>query len=143
MKIHYLKSELILISSSIFKTFIKEMSEIRLITDNTLFFSSYEEIKTYKFSESREEVDMRKEHANVPGIFSQINIFTNTKTAIYKRSYRKLFEVIAQIGGFSNRIIFAAQVLLYIYSENILLYNCISTLISPKEIKENLGIIDD
>lgn len=113
---------------------------MRLNSDNNLIFSSNEEIKTYKFSQSREEVDLRKENALFPGTFSQMNIFANSKTEMYTRSYRKLFGVIAQIGGFTNGIIFTASMILYIYSQNIILWHCISTIISPKEIENNLGL---
>ncbi len=113
-----------------------------MITDNNLFFSSTEEKRGYKFTQRRDEIDLRKENLNFPGSFSQMNFMFNTNTEIYFRRYTKLFEVIADIGGFSNGIIFIAYMVLYIYSKNIILWNCIEVLISKDEIKENLGIID-
>ena len=139
----FLKSETVPLSTSIFKSYIREMSEIRLNSDNSLLFPYYEETKTYKFTQKREEVDLRKEHANVPGTYSQMNFFANTNTVIYNRSYRKLFEVISQIGGFSNGIIYSAYIILYLYSRNIILWSCIASIISPKEINKSLGNVNN
>ena len=138
----FLKSETVPLSTSIFKSYIREMSEIRLNSDDSLLFPNYEETKTYIFTQKREEVDMRKEHANVPGTYSQMNFFANTNTLVYYRSYRKLFEVISQIGGFSNGIIYSAYIILYLYSRNKILWSCIASIISPKEINENLGNVN-
>jgi len=138
----FLKSEIVPLSTSIFKSYIREMSEIILNSDNSLLFPYFEETKTYIFTQKREEVDMRKEHANVPGAYSQMNFFANTNTLVYNRSYRKLFEVIVQIGGFSNGIIYSAYIILYLYSRNIILWSCIASIISPKEINENLGNVN-
>ena len=115
---------------------------MNLKTDNYLFFSLNEDIKTYRFLQSREEVDLRKDHINVPGSFSQMNFFSNTKTEIYTRKQRKFFEVIAKIGGFSSGIIFASAIL-YIYSENLILWHCIFTLISSNEIKKIVGLFEE
>ena len=139
----FLKSETVPLSTSIFKSYIREMSEIILNSDNSLLFPYFEETKTYIFTQKREEVDMRKEHANVPGAYSQMNFFANTNTLVYNRSYRKLFEVIVQIGGFSNGIIYSAYIILYLYSRNIILWSCIASIISPKEINENLGNVNN
>jgi len=139
----FLKSETSPLSTSIFKSYIREMSEIILNSDNSLLFPYYEETKTYIFTQKREEVDMRKEHANVPGTYSQMNFFANTNTVIYNRSYRKLFEVISQIGGFSNGIIYSAYIILYLYSRNKILWSCIASIISPKEINEEMGNINN
>jgi hypothetical protein len=71
-----------------------------------------------------------------------MSIIANTKTENYRRSYKKLFDIFVQIGGFSNGIIFIAYLILNLYSCNIILWHCISTLISPEEIKENIEIVD-
>jgi hypothetical protein len=140
--IPFFMSEIFPLSTTIFKGYIREMSEIKIITDNDLLFSNYEEKKSFKFMQKREETDLRKEHGNVKECFSQMNFFANTKTEVYIRRYTKLFEVIGKIGGFSNGIIFTAYIILYIYSKNLILWNCISVLISSKEINQNIGIIE-
>lgn len=136
----FLKSESIPISTTLFKIFNRELSDIRINTDHSLLFSNFEETKNYKFTQKSEEVDLRSENTNIPGTFNQMRFYANGNTHIFNRSYTKLFEVIVQIGGFSHGIIYSTFIILYIYSKNIILWNCIYSIISEKEIKENLEI---
>jgi len=129
-----------LISSTIFKNYYREISEVRLKTDNNLIFSSYEERRSYKFSQMRETADLRKDHNLFPGTFSQMTFITSGNTIIYLRNYRKLFDLITRIGGFLNGIIYSTQIILFFYSENIILWKCISSIISTDEVNERLGL---
>ena len=51
----FFKNNFYHMSTSIFKVFYREISEIRINTDKNLlfFFSNYEETKSYKFLETR------------------------------------------------------------------------------------------
>ena len=135
---HFMKNELYKLSTSIFKEYYQEISEIRVKTDKNILFSSYEEMRGYKFSYNRESVDMRSEHFMFPGTFNEFIFITSGNTQIYIRTYSKFLEVITQIGGFSNGIIFSIHLILYFYSKNIILWHCIFSLISSDEIKENI-----
>jgi hypothetical protein len=139
----FLKSEILFLTSSMYKIFVRELSEKRLKTDNSLLFSSYNEKNIYKFTQRREEIDLKKDNANFPGSFSQINFVANTNTEIIQRNYTKLFQVISEIGGFLNGIIFIAYLVLYMYSNNLILWNCIGVLISTKDIKDSIGLNED
>ena len=96
-----------------------------------------EETKSYKFINTRESVDTRKFHI-FPGTFSQMLFITTGNTQIHKRSYKKLFDVIVQIGGFFNGIIYVAYFLNFLYSKNMIVWHCVTSLISTNEISENL-----
>lgn len=52
----YIKNMNSPISSTIFKNFFREISEVRINTDTDLIFSSFDEIKSYKFSGIRESI---------------------------------------------------------------------------------------
>ena len=125
------------LSTTVFKSYYTEIKEIRVNTDKNLIFDNLEEIRSYKFATTRESADHRTSH-QFPGTFSQMLFITSGNTQIYYRTYRKLFDVISQIGGFSNGIIFFANILLYFYSKNIILWHCISSVISDNEIKDKL-----
>jgi hypothetical protein len=127
-------------SSSIFKNHIRELSEVIIRSDKSLLFrqSSYEEEKKFKLHLKREEVDLRSDHAIFPGTFNQMTFITSDNTVIYVREYRKLLDVIVQIGGFFNGIIYSATIILYIYSNNKILWVCINNVISSKELEERL-----
>ena len=134
----FMKNNIFQLSTSIYKSYFRDISEIRINTDKNLIFSDFNEIKTYNFGESRAEVDLKKENRLVPGSFSQMNFVTTGKTLIYYRNYRKLFDVIAHIGGFSNGIISIAYMLTYIYSQNLMNWKCIISLLSQDEVLEGL-----
>jgi len=137
----FVRSEIIPLSSSVFKTYYKEASEIILYSDTNLIFDEYEQSKIYKFTNRREEIDLRPDHANFPGTFSQMNYVANSNTQIYYRSNQKLLEIIVRIGGFLNGVIYIASFILYLYSKNNILWQCIYSNISKKEIEEGLGLI--
>jgi len=126
------------LSASLYKNHIREMSEIRIKSDKSLVFESYEEEKKFKLTGTREIVDLRPDHALFPGTFNQLSIITTGNTQIYIRTYRKLFDIIVQIGGFFNGIIYTATVFLYLYSNNLILWNCIYNVISTNELEERL-----
>lgn len=135
----FLKTSSLGLSTTLFKVYTMEIAETRIQTDKSLFFTKeIEETKTYSFLETRESVDLRKEHSLFPGTFSQINFVTSGKTQIYSRKYKKLFEIIIQIGGFFNGILYFTWFILYIYSKNIILWHCISSIISYKDIREKI-----
>lgn len=115
-----------------------DFSEIRLNTDKSLFLFDYEEERSYSFQSTRESVDLRKNHFVVPSCFSQMSIVLNGNTKIYTRTYLKLFALIANIGGLFNGIVYSAYILLYFYSKNIILWYCITGILSPDEIKDNI-----
>lgn len=135
----FVQSNVNSLSSSLFKNLIREISEIRINTNKNLIFGSYEEEKGFKLTQQREEVDLRSKHFLFPNTFNQMSFITSGNTQIYYRDYRKLFEVIVQIGGFFNGIIYAANFFLYIYSNNMILWKCIYCFLSPKELEERLS----
>lgn len=127
------------LSSSIYKNYFREINEVRINSDKNLFFESYQEIKSFKMGNLRESVDLRRDHPIYPGTFSQMTFITSGDTLIYFRKYKKLFEVVIQIGGFSNGLFFVAYFILFLHSNNMILWNCISSIISKEEIMERLG----
>ena len=133
----FLKNSMYQLSTSIFKSYYTEVQEIRINTDKSLIFTEMEETKSYKFINTRESVDTRKFHI-FPGTFSQMLFITTGNTQIHKRSYKKLFDVIVQIGGFFNGIIYVAYFLNFLYSKNMIVWHCVTSLISTNEISENL-----
>ena len=126
------------LSTSVFKNHFLEISEIRINSDKNLIFGDYEKEKKFRLRQKREEVDLRSVHAIFPRTFNQMTIVTSGNTEIYNRYYRKLFDIIVEIGGFFNGIIYAATLILYLYSNNIILWQCIYSIISSKELEERL-----
>ena len=134
----FLGNNVLSLSTSIFKNYFREIKEVRINSDKNLFFESFVETKNFKFGNLRESVDLRTNHTLFPGTFSQLTFITSGDTEIYYRKYKKLFEIIIQIGGFSNGIFFGAYLILFVYSNNIILWKCISRVISKEEMNERL-----
>lgn len=139
----FIKTEIISISTSIYKTYFREASEIRINSNENIFSFDYQETRSYRFSVSREEIDLRPEHANFPGTFTQINFIANSNTKIYTRTYESLFEIFVRIGGFLNGIVYSVSIILYTYSSNKILWQCFYNNFSSKDIDNNLNINDE
>lgn len=82
---------------------------------------------------------MRSEHDLIPGAFSKMTFLTSGKTQIYYRTYQKFFEIITQIGGFVNGIIYFTTIILYICSNNLIMWQCIFNSISANELEQRLS----
>lgn len=125
------------LSTTIFKTYYTEVQEIRINTDNSLIFSNNDQTKSYKFSNTRESVDLRTNHI-FPGTFSQMIFITTGNTQIHTRSYKKLFDILYQIGGFFNSILNISYVLNFFYSKNMIIWHCVSSLLTKNDAEEHL-----
>lgn len=122
-----------------FKNYYYEINDVVINTDNNVFLNNNIEEKGYKFSALRESMQFWREHPIIPNTFTQINFICPGDTKIYTRIYHKLLKVITQIGGFSNGIIFSAQIIMFLYSSNIILWHCIFIVLSNHEIKDKLN----
>jgi hypothetical protein len=120
-------------SSSIFKNFFFKFSDVRYKSDDNLFFSSFEEKQTFKFSDVSENVDLRGDNTLFKGTFNQVNFIMADDTKIISRLYEKLSSSFAQIGGLAQAIILFTKFILYFWSENNILIYLISTIISDEE----------
>ena len=120
-------------SSSIFKNFFLKFSDVRYKSDDNLFFSSFEEKQTFKFSDVSENVDLRGDNTLFKGTFNQVNFIMADDTKIISRLYEKLSSSFAQIGGLAQAIILFTKFILYFWSENNILIYLISTIISDEE----------
>lgn len=127
------------LSTTVYKKYFQEINQIIVKTDNNILFNSYSVQKAYKFSNKYESVDNRAGSLLYPRSFAQYNLLPSGYSKIYSRTYVKLLKVITQIGGFSNGMIFGAQIILFIYSSNIILWHCIFIILSNFEINQFLN----
>ena len=132
----FLNSKIVPISTSIFKTYFLEFSDLRYRSDNNLFFHSYEETQSYKLKEIKESVDLRGDNTLIKGTFNQINFIMADETIIITRIYDKISYSFAQIGGLAHIFILLSKLILYFWSKNNVLLYLISTIL-PNEEKDN------
>jgi len=124
-------------SSKVFTRIYTWISEIKILTDKSLIFSNFEETKTFKFNGSTESVELDKEMEK--SRLTQISIVVSGNTEVYYRSYKKLLDIITEIGGFFNCIKFIVYIILFLYSKNTIMWHCISSIISEQEILDGLN----
>lgn len=125
------------LSISIYKSLTTEITDIRVKTDDNLIFYGQDEKKSYKILSTKESVDFKKEYPILKGVFSHFTFTTTGNQHIYDRTYKKVFNVVTDIGGFYNGIKFAAILILYIYSNNMILWHCIYLIFNESEINKN------
>ena len=135
----FLKNNIYQITLGAFKNFDFDINHLKVSTDRNLIFSSFEEEIGYKFAPSKETILFWDDHPIIPGAFAQFNFFTSGNSQFYTRIFAKLLELITEVGGFTNGIIFSAQIILFLYSSNIILWHCIFIVLANKEIKERLN----
>ena len=122
-------------SSKVFKRIFRWISEVKILTDKSLVFSNFQEIKTFKFLDLLDSTELNKEMERL----AEISLIVSGNTQLYYRSYKKLFDVISNIGGFYNGIIHIVYIILHLYSKNTIIWHCISSIMSEQEISDCLN----
>jgi len=135
----YTKSEMLSLSSTIFKNFFKDMNIVRFISNNGFIFDkiqSYETLRTDKIVES---ADLRGKNTLFPGTFSQITFRCTGKTEIYYRSYLRFQAAFAYIGGVLQALILLGKCFVYFFSKNSMMNYLFMHLFNYEEIKAILN----
>jgi len=134
--LEYTKNDPLLISSTIFKTFFKEVNLVRFNSNNGFIFDTTEKFETYRTDKIKESVDLRGKNTLYPGTFSQVNIRSSGKIELFNRSYFKLQESFALIGGIIHVILLLGKMFVYIYSQNAMSNYLFLNLFEYDEIKK-------
>ena len=82
-------------------------------TDHGVLFSSYKEIKSHIFDQN---VKSRMDAGNT-GIIAAYNFWIQNNVQIYSRSYKKVQDTCANIGGVSKMILIICDVVNYVFRE--------------------------
>lgn len=131
--------------SSVLTRIFTSISEIKINTDKSLIFSKYDEVKTFKFEGSQFSTIDKNLDLEDPNRLAQVSIIVSGNTMIYFRSYKKVLELISNIGGFFNGVTYTVYLVLFLYSQNTILFHSISNIISEEEISDSLkkSIVED
>ncbi len=97
------------ISSSIFKKFEKKYNKIILNYDKGLFTPDIQTVEAYRTESIVESVDLRGENTIVPGLFNQVMLLGSGKNEVFNISFMKLPQVLANIGGILQVILFTGK----------------------------------
>lgn len=113
-----MNSQLLPMTTSLFKNFFFKFSDIRYKSANNLFFDTFEETKSYQFSDYKEIVDLRGDSTLIKGTFNQITFIMSDESKIIARHYDKLSSSFGTIGGVSHALILISKLILYFWSNN-------------------------
>jgi hypothetical protein len=94
----YLRSDQVTASSTVYKRAFYFMKQVKYLTDIGFVF---EDIKTeyfYQYPDPKETVDLRSQGI-LPGNFINVSFVMDKKIDIYKKTYMKLQELLAVVGG--------------------------------------------
>ena len=76
----FLNNKLLPITTSLFKNYFIEFSDLRYRSDNNLFFNTIDETLSYKFSDVTENVDLRGDNTLIKGTFNQMTFIMADET---------------------------------------------------------------
>ena len=100
VKIPIVKVDRHMVSMTVYKRIWIYLSSVEYITDDGLVFSKKSNNTFHQVDSYRYDVDMRKiEDATIPYTFLTVTILSNGQIKIYNRSFVKIQEYIATIGG--------------------------------------------
>ena len=103
-----IKFETFPLSGTIFKRYYQYRKQAQYDTDDGFFFSEMRTKNYYQHDRTEVSVDLR-----VSLKFGTVNIVLSSNTLYTKRTYLKLQDVIASIGGMLNLIIFISTVIVH------------------------------
>ena len=131
-----LRSEILPVSSSIYKRIFFYLSSISYKTDYGFIFEDMKEEKVFQVSDSKENVDLRPE-GTVPGSFALITVLMAKYNNFYFRKYYKGQNFLADMGGIIKGLLLIGTFLNYLISEEFYFINLIESLY-PVDIVKNI-----
>lgn len=123
-----LKSDMILFTDILFKREWFYLSRVYFEIDKGYIFSSTSVSVGYESSNYIETIDFDKIIGREK-TQSVISFLLNSRETVFRITYIKLPEILANIGGISNGIIYMTQLLLWLFSRRLYTIEVINTLI--------------
>lgn len=129
-----LQSEILPVSSTIYKRDFFYHRNINYFTDFDFIFSS-ENLQTYnQMVQFRETADLRPQ-GTVPGSFALISVLMDNSYDEYKRRFTKFQEVLANLGGLFKGICTIAYLLNYFFFDELYYINIMSGIFKKDTLK--------
>jgi len=114
-----IKNDRFIVSSSIYKRIWLFFNYVKYKIDNGIFFPSYIKSEYHQYDNSRIDIDLRNKSLNdIPETFLAVTILTSGNIYNYKKSYLKIQDYLATIGGIVKAITYIFYLLNYFNSVN-------------------------
>jgi hypothetical protein len=133
-----LRSEILPVSSTIYKRDFFYIRNIKYFTDLDFIFSSSNPQTYQKVSALRETSDLRPQ-GTVPGSFALLSILMDSSVDQYNRRFTKFQEVLANLGGLFKGICIISEVLNYIFFDELYYMNLIEGIFKNTQSQNKLS----
>jgi len=131
-----LRSEILPVSSSIYKRIFFYQRIVEYRTDFGFVFQDEGKVKFYQTLDSKENVDLRPE-GTVPGSFALISVMMDKYNNFYSRKYSKIQNFLADIGGLVKGLIMIFKFLNYLISGEFYYLDLVNSLYKVDIISRN------
>jgi hypothetical protein len=131
-----LRSEILPVSSTIYKRIFFYIKNISYKTDYGFIFQDYREDKVFQVSDSKENVDLRPE-GTVPGSFALISVLMDKYNNFFYRKYYKCQNFLADLGGIIKGLLIIGYCINYLISEEFYYMDLVESLFGVKIISES------
>lgn len=111
----YRTNELGFFSTSIFKRYFTYFKRLEYHSDNGIVFEEIDSMIGYQHDNTVINYDL-KPPANYPNMFAEISVTMSKKYDSYSRSFVKLQNIVANIGGMSNLILTSGAILVQFFT---------------------------
>jgi hypothetical protein len=132
-----LRSEILPVSSTIFKRDFIYMRNINYITDMDYLFSSQNEQDYTQVTNIKETVDLRIE-GNVPGSFALLSVMMDNYIVNYERRFTKFQEVLANLGGLFKGLVTIVYILNYLLFKELYYFEIIMGIFKNNEKNQDM-----
>lgn len=131
-----LRSEILPVSSSIYKRIFFYLRTISYKTDYGFIFQDIKEELIFQVSDSKENVDLRPE-GTVPGSFALISVLMDKYNNFYFRKYYKGQNFLADMGGIIKGLMIIGTCLNFLISEEFYFIDLIKSLYPVDIVKDS------
>lgn len=131
-----LRSEILPVSSTIYKRIFFYQRPVKYTTDYGLILEDNKDFSFYQVLDSKENVDLRPS-GTVPGSFALISVLMDKYNNFYMRKYSKIQNFLADIGGLIKGLILISAFLNYLISYEFFFVDLVNSLYKVEIVKSN------
>ncbi len=122
-----LRSEILPVSSTIYKRIFFYQRPVLYTTDYGYVFEDFQDISFYQTLDSKENVDLRPQ-GTVPGSFALISVMMDKYNNFYFRKYYKIQNFLADVGGIVKGLLLISGFVNYLFSEEFFYVDLVNSL---------------
>lgn len=131
----YLRTDSLIVSSTIYKRFMIKFKQIDYKTDYGYVFTDYQTDNFYTIEPFYENVDNRVV-LRYPGNFCSMTLSVSSNIDLYVRFYTKLQDVMANIGGVLQGILFISVLICHYFSQKLFYASLANEVINYDDVNQ-------